>query len=222
MVLEKNPKTRLIAKHLLRLEDKIDGKPFAGMTRAREISNYSCGSATMEMLLSYVGVKTTQTKLIKSIRAQNKIKLYGLDVNDLAKITKIAGKKELVFWRKHHATINDLVLAINKFKYPVGVEWQGDFYEDEDEYKGHYAVVTKIVKKSGFLRMSDPYFNTFFGYKDLDRKYKISDFVKMWWDTNEIRISNSKKTKLVKDTKVMFVVTKKGDSWPKKLGMRRV
>jgi len=67
MVLEKNPRTRLIAKHLLRLEDKIDGKPFAGMTRAREISNYSCGSATMEMLLSYVGIKTTQTKAFKQI-----------------------------------------------------------------------------------------------------------------------------------------------------------
>ena len=30
-------------------------------------------------------------------------------------------------------SISDLDLAVNKYKFPVGVEWQGVFYENEDE-----------------------------------------------------------------------------------------
>jgi hypothetical protein len=222
MVLEKNPKTRPIAKKLLRLEDRVGGKPFATMKRVKEISNYSCGPATLEMLLSFVGVKAVQTRLIKSIRAQNKVKLYGLGINDMAKAVSIAGKKKLTFWKKQKAGISEIYLIIEKYKYPVGVEWQGDFYENEDEDKGHYGVVTKIDRKAGFLRIADPYFNSSFHYEDLDRKYEISAFVKKWWDVNEIKISGTSRTRSVKDTRMMFVVTPRGESWPKKLGMVKV
>jgi hypothetical protein len=222
MVLEKNPKTRPIAKKLLRLEDRVGGKPFVAMKRVKEISNYSCGPATLEMLLSFVGVKAVQTRLIKSIRAQNKVKLYGLDINDMAKAVSITGKKKFTFWKKQKASINDIYLIIEKNKYPVGVEWQGDFFENEDEDKGHYGVVTKIDKKAGFLRIADPYFNSSFHYGDLDRKYDISAFVKKWWDVNEVKISGTSRTRSVKDTRMMFVITPKGESWPRKLGMVKV
>lgn len=222
MYLEKNRKTRGIAKKLLQLEDKVKGKPFPEMTRSKEISNYSCGPATLEMLLSFVRVKASQSSLTRSIRAQNKIRAYGLSIMDLAKAVSIAGKKKLTFWRKHHASINDIRLAIDKYKWPVGVEWRGDFYENEDEDPGHYSVVTKVDKKAGFVRMADPYFNSYFHYNDLDRKYKISDFVKKWWDTNEIKISGIAKRRVVKDTRVMFVITPKKETWPKKVGMTKV
>lgn len=221
MVLEKNPRTRPIAKHLLHLEDKVKGKPFASMTRVKELTNYNCGPATLEMLLSFVGVKTSQTSLIRSIRAQNKIKLFGIDVSDLGKAVRIAGKKKLSFWKKSHAAVNDISLAVHKYKYPVGVEWLGEFYENEDEDPGHYSVVTKIDKKAGYLRIADPYFNSFFHYENLDRKLEISDFVKKWWDVNEIKVSGQTKRRKVKDTRVMFVITPKGESWPKKLGMTK-
>jgi hypothetical protein len=221
MVLEKNPRTRPIAMKLLRLEDKIKGKPFASMSRVREISNYSCGPAALTMLLSFVGCKVSQRGLIKSIRVQNKIKLYGITIKDMATATRIFGKKKLVFWKKEGAKANDIFLAIHKFNYPVGVEWQGDFYEEEDEDAGHYAVVTRLDRESGYLRMSDPYFNNFFHYGDLDRKYEVSEFVKKWWDTNEIKVAGTSKRRLIKDTRMMFVVTPKGDSWPKKLGMKK-
>lgn len=222
MNLEKNPKIRHIAKKLLQLEDKFRGRPFPAMARVKEISNYSCGPATLEMLLSFVGYKVSQTKIIKSIRAQARIKLYGITVDDMAKAVKAAGKKELVLWKKHKASINDIAKIIDKFSYPVGVEWQGDFYENQDEDLGHYAVATKVNKKAGYLRMADPYFNSFFGYKDLDRKYKIADFVKEWWDTNEIKVTGTSKRRAIRDDRVIFVVTPKGDSWPKKVGMTRV
>jgi hypothetical protein len=222
MVLEKNPKTRPIAKRLLRLEDKVKGRPFASMIRVREISNYSCGPATLEMLLSFVGCKFSQTSMIRSLRAQNTIKIYGITVGDMAKIVKIVGKGKLVFWRKHRASINNISLAIDKFKCPVGVEWQGDFYENQDEDLGHYGVVTRVNKEAGYMRIADPYFNSFFNYHDLDRKYKIYDFVKIWWDFNEIKVVGISKRRKIKDTRVMFLITPKGESWPRKLGMVKV
>lgn len=222
MYLEKNPRTRQLAIKLLRLEDKLGGKPFPGMARVKEISNYACGPATLVMLLSFVGVKASQTGITRSIRATQKIKRYGIDINDLAKAVRIAGKKKVSFWRKQKANVSDLKLVIEKYKFPAGVEWQGEFYENTDEDNGHYCVVTKVDKKAGTLRLADPYFNSYFHYGNIDRKFKIPEFVKKWWDTNEVRVAGTSKMRTMKDVRVMFVVTPKGVSWPKKLGMVRV
>lgn len=221
MNFEKNPTTRELLKKLLILEDKVLGRNFPEMKRTSQISIYACGPATLEMLFSFVGLKVSQTSLIRSIRAWNKIKLFGIDVNDMNKAAKIASKGKFVFWRKQKGKISDLDLAINKYKCPVGIEWQGVFYEQEDEDSGHYGVVTKINKKAGYLRIADPYFNGFFGYNDIDRKFRISDFIPKWWDTNEIKISGTSKTRTVKDIRMMFVITPKGETWPKKLGMSK-
>jgi len=221
MHLEKNPKTRPMVKKLLELEDKILGKSFPQMKRTRQKSIYACGPATLEMLFSFVKIKVSQTALIRSIRVTNKIKIYGIDVNDMAKASKIAGHGDSVFWRKQNASINDLNKAINKYKYPVGVEWQGIFYENEDEDSGHYGVVTKIDSKDGYLRIADPYFNGYFNYNGVDRKLKIPEFKKKWWDTNEVKIAGRSKLRTIKDIRIMFVIAPKGDLWPKKLGMKK-
>lgn len=216
MKLEKNRKTRPFAKKLLRIADKFMGKPFPSMARVREISNYSCGPATLEMLLSFVKCRFSQRAIIKSIRVQSKIRVYGIDINDMARATRIAGKGKLAFWRKRDSRVRDIALAIDKYKFPVGIEWRGDFYENDDEDLGHYGVVTKVNKERGYLRIADPYFNSAFKYNDLDRKYDTSEFVKKWWDTNFVKGRN------LKDKKMMFVITPEGESWPKKLGMKRV
>lgn len=221
MDLEKNPSTRKLVVRLLGLEDRVNGKPMPGMARVAQKSVYACGPATLEMLFSYVGQKVSQNALIKSIRAQNRIKIYGISVGDMGKATAIVGKKKFYFWRKQKATVHDLDQIVNKYKYPVGVEWQGVFYENEDEDSGHYGVVTKVDKKGGFLRISDPYFNGFFDYKDIDRKFRISEFVKKWWDTNEVKVSGSSKLRSVKDVHALFVIVPKGEVWPKKLGLKR-
>lgn len=71
------------------------------------------------------------------------------------------------------------------------------------------------------MRIADPYFNSYFKYGDLDRKYGIKEFVKKWWDVNEIAVSGTTKRRKIKDTRMMFVIAKKGESWPKKLGMKK-
>jgi hypothetical protein len=222
MVLEKNPKTRPVLMRLLQAEDKMLGKPFPSMERTTQISIYACGPATLEMLFSFVGLKVTQTGLIRSIRAGNKIKQYGIDVKDMAKAANIKAKKKFTFWKKEHSTIVDLGKIVNKYHYPVGVEWQGVFYENEDEDSGHYGVVTKVDKKLGFLRIADPYFNGYFHFHGTDRKFKISEFKKKWWDVNEVKIAGRIKTRTIKDVRMMFLITPVGETWPKKLGMKKV
>lgn len=220
--LEKNPKTRSVLKNLLRFEDKLAGKPFPAMIRVGQISMYACGPATLAMLFSFVKLRVSQKSIVKSIRAAKKIKLYGINVYDMARAAKIVGRKNYVFWRKDFATIEDLNLAINKYKYPVGIEWQGVFYEHEDEDSGHYSVVTKINKKRGYLRIADSFFNKYLGYGGVDRRFKISEFFKKWWDTNEVKKPGTSKTKIIKDTRVMFVIVPRNEKWPVKIGMRKI
>jgi hypothetical protein len=211
MVLEKNPKTRTLARRLLELEDGLIGKPFPKMKRARQITFSHCGPAVVEDLFSFVGVKVSQTAIVRSIRADKKIKRIGVDVNDLGGAVRKLGKGKFVFWKKTNSTINTLALIVNKYQYPVGVEWQGVFYEYGDGDNGHYCVVTRVNKEGGYLRLADP----FFKFVGVDRKFSLKDFQKRWWDVNVV----GKKT--VTDKKMLFIITPTGTAWPKKLGMKK-
>jgi hypothetical protein len=211
MVLEKNPKTRRLAKRLLQLEDKIVGKPFPKMKRAKQVTSSHCGPAVVEALFSFLGVSVSQASIVKSIRADKKIKRVGLNVDDLALSVKKLGKGKFTFWKKAGSTITNLSVLVNKYQYPVGVEWQGVFYEYADGDNGHYCVVTRVNKEGGYLRLADP----FYKFVGVDRKFTLKDFEKRWWDVNVI----GKKT--VKDKKMMFIITPKGTTWPRKLGMKR-
>mgnify|MGYP000271131883 CR=1 FL=1 len=195
---------------LLKLKDRVLGVPFSKMRRDRQISSSHCGPAVLSTLFSFLDVYVSQRKITNSLRVKNKIKKYGVTVPELAKAAKIYGKKnDLLFWKKSKSTISNLDLIVNKYGYPVGVEWQGVFYEDEDEDNGHYSVVTAINKKLGSIRLFDPYYK----FADTDRKFKIKDFVRRWWDTNLI------KGRTIRDERMMFVITPNGVDFPKKLGM---
>ncbi len=211
MVLEKNPKTRRLAKRLLELEDRVVGKPFPKMKRAKQVTSSHCGPAVVEALFSFLGQKVSQALIVKSIRADKKIKKIGLNIDDLRSSVKKLGKGKFTFWNKTGSTISNLSLIVNKYQYPVGVEWQGVFYEYADGDNGHYCVVTRVNKEGGYLRLADP----FFKFAGVDRKFKIKNFAKRWWDVNIIG------RKTVKDRRMMFVITPKSDTWPKKLGMKK-
>jgi len=211
MLLEKNPKTRLIVRRLLELEDRISGLAFPQMKRAKQLTVDYCGPAVLVALYSFLAVYTSQRRIVTSLRARNKIKEYGLSTKDMARASRIIGKGAFSFWKKSNGKISDLDIIVNKYKWPVGVEWWGLFYEFEDEDSGHYGVVTKVDKKSGFLRLAD----FFWAFAGVDRKLKIKDFVGRWWDENEI------KGRVFRDNRVMFVITPKGETWPRKLGMKK-
>lgn len=211
MLLEKNPKTRSIYQKLLQLEDAVLGPAFPTLKRISQSTIDFCGPAVLTEYFSFLGVNTSQRRIVKSLRVQNKIKDYGLSIKDLARAAKIIGKGEFIFWKKGKASVGDLDKIVNKYKWPVGVEWWGVFYEHEDEDSGHFGIITRIDKKSGYLRIAD----SFWEFAGVDRKFKIKDFVKRWWDENDI------KGRVVKDVRMMFVITPKGTSWPLRLGMKR-
>lgn len=215
MVLEKHPITRPIARKLLALSDKLTGTSFPGMVRPKQVDIYSCGPAVISSLYSFLGVKISQRSIITSLRVKEKIKRYGLSMRDMARAVQIVGKGAFVFWKKTGGKISDLDTVINKCKFPVGVEWQGVFYEYADEDDGHFAIVTKIDKKSGYIRMADPYRR----FSGVDRMFKIKFFQNRWWDENEISISGTSRKRKVADYRVMFLIAPKGETWPKKLGM---
>ena len=169
------------------------------------------------MLFSFVGKFIPQKRVASCLRAEGKIKTKGLNVHDLARASLILGKKEFVFWKKTEATVSDLAMVTNRYHYPVGVEWQGVFYEDEDEDSGHYGVVTKVNLDAGYLLIADPYRK----FAGLDRKFRVSDFVKRWCDANEVTIPGTSRKNIVYDKKMMFVVTPKSLLWPRRLGMTR-
>jgi len=191
------------------MSDRISGLPFPRMLRTKQIDSYSCGPAVIIALYSNFGVKASQKGIIALLRAARKIKKYGLSLKDLARASRIVGKGAFSFWRKANGKISDLDAIVNKYKYPVAVEWQGVFYEDEDEDNGHYCIVTRVNKKAGILRLSDPYPS----FAGVDREFKIKDFMKRWWDENVVR------GRTLRDERVMFLVIPKSESWPKKLGM---
>lgn len=212
MELEKNKKTRKLLQNLLKIEDKVTGVPFSKMKRVKQITNYHCGPAVLSELFSFVGKNVSQKAIVKALRAERKIKKLGLNIYDLSKAAKILGNGEYIFWRKHKATIANVSTMVNKYKYPVGVEWQGVFYEDADEDNGHYAVVTKIDKEKDYMRIYDSYPE----FSGVDRRFKIKEFEKRWWDINRINGRN------VTDKKTIFIITPKNERWPYKLGMVRV
>lgn len=211
MELEKNPKTRKLYRKLLRVGDRVTGAAFPGMRRPKQITASHCGPAVLAALYSFLGVKISQTAVVRSLRAHKKIKTSGLSIKDLARAANALGKGKYSFWKKANAGISGLDVIVNKHKHPVGVEWQGVFYEDEDEDNGHYSVVTRVDKDAGFLRVSDPYPK----FAGVDRKFNIKFFVKRWWDVNVI------KGRKIRDERMMFVITSKEETWPKKVGMIR-
>lgn len=217
MFLEKNPITRRLYRKLLSLDDRILGRAFRKMKRVKQITVYHCGPAVIEALFSFLGVHVSQTSQVRSIRAGNRIRSYGLTVKDLAKAAKIAARGKFTFWKKANGKISDLDTIVNKYQYPVGVEWQGVFYEYEDEDSGHYGIITRIDKKTGTLRLADP----FYAFAGVDRKFRIKEFLGRWWDENDISVSGTTRKRRVVDNKVMFVITPKGETWPKKLGMTK-
>jgi len=210
MELEKNPKTRRLYRRLLKVGDHVAGQAFPGMKRVKQITIDHCGPAVLEALYSFLGFKISQRAVVRSLRAGKKIKRVGLSVKDLARGANALGKGAYSFWRKANTSISDLDAVVNKYKYPVGVEWQGVFYEFEDEDSGHYGVVTKVERGEGYLRIAD----SFHAFSGVDRKFPIKYFVKRWWDINIV------KGRRLKDIRMMFVITPKNETWPKKVGMR--
>lgn len=185
------------------------------------MSEAHCGPAVLEMLLSFLQVHISQESLARTIHAEDFIADRGLRIDELARIISLA-RPDMQFWYKDHASVQDLAALIHTFHYPVGVEWQGLFYdspeeeaeegEEEGDY-GHYSVVVDINVADDIIVIRDPYRE----FSRHDRFLSLQWFLGRWWDENEMEIHHY--TRVVRDEQMMYIITPKGTFFPKSLGM---
>jgi hypothetical protein len=77
--------------------------------------------------------------------------------------------------------------------------------------------VTFIDEKKRHITMVDPYED----FTIKDRVVSINRFVRLWWDTNNFYHQKTKKLKIIKDTRMLFVITPKEVIFPEKLKMKK-
>lgn len=186
------------------------------MKRVCQKSTSHCGPAVLEMLCSYLGVYIDQDLFVEAMGLGHKLEDYGMTVTEMGQaVNKLA--PQLTFWSKQKATLSELSDLIRNYGFPVGVEWQGVFYEDTDEDNGHYSVVTHIDTVNNIITLSDP-FKRFAG---VDRQFHILEFQNRWWDENEIYNPQEGTRNFTREEQMMFVVTPKDSIFPESLGMVR-
>jgi hypothetical protein len=185
------------------------------------------------MLLSNLGVEVTQEAVAEAGGAGSRLELHGMRVDQLATaVCQLAPTAQ--FWYKRRAALDELIVLITEHLYPVGVEWQGIFDDDHDTEKagdeeddeddedeeddyGHYSVITHIDQEKQELIIVDPYKI----FAERDHIMGFTEFVERWWDTNEITSAKTGRTRYVKDTRMMFIITPNDTLFPRSLGMKR-
>ncbi|MCJ7805647.1 cysteine peptidase family C39 domain-containing protein [Patescibacteria group bacterium] len=189
---------------------------FPTMRRVRQKTSSHCAPAVLEMLASYVGKDVDQDAFVEAAEATEKLRVYGMTVDEMGRaVTRLV--PDVQFWYKHHGTLSELTEIVRIHKYPVGIEWQGVFYEDADEDNGHYSIVTHIDTVNNIIVLADPYKR----FAGSDRSFHVLEFEERWWDENEIIDTWSRKHNIVRDEHTMFIITPKDVFFPEYLGMYR-
>lgn len=194
-----------------------DPKRFSRLRWIQQITENHCGPAVTQMLLENIGVNVTQEAITEAAGATYTIETHGTRVDQLAKaVHELAPHAKL--WHKEKASFEDLEYVLNEKRYPVGVEWQG-LFEDEDnddEDNGHYSIVANIDKAKDELIIVDPYKD----FVEQNRIIKISLFEKRWWDYNEVKDLETGEKTFKKDEQLFFVVAPLDVSFPETLQMQ--
>lgn len=193
------------------------------INRVTQITDDHCGPAVLQMLLEAIGVSRTQEEITMAADAQDTIKDTGVTIDQLGRAnTLIAPQTQ--FWYKYHATLDDLRYLLER-GFPVGVEWQGLFYDTEEEEAadrdeesdfGHYSVVSHLDEELDQLIIIDP-------YKDFVDRNRIVDFdffTRRWWDVNDIKDPETRQIRTIKDEHVLFFVAPKGTFFPREYGFK--
>jgi ABC-type bacteriocin/lantibiotic exporter with double-glycine peptidase domain len=193
-------------------------RKFSRLRRIEQISESHCGPAVIQMLLENIGVTASQEAITEAAGTTATIDEHGTRVDQLAQAVRTLAPGARL-WCKEKASLADVRYVLDEQKYPVGVEWQGLFDDDEDEFDddyGHYSVISHIDLAKGELIVVDPYKD----FADQDRILKISVFQKRWWDDNEVKNPRTGKTAYKRDEQLFFVVAPVDEAFPAELGMQ--
>lgn len=191
---------------------------FSRLRRIQQISENHCGPAVIQMLLENIGVEASQEQITVAAGAVGTIAEHGTRIDQLAQAVRALAPGAR-FWYREKATLDHLQYVLDECKYPVGVEWQGLFDDDPDEFDpdyGHYSVISRIDSAKGELIVVDPYKD----FADQDRILSMRVFEKRWWDYNEIKDPRTGKKTFKKDEQLFFVVAPLSVAFPAELQMR--
>lgn len=184
-----------------------------------QITESHCGPAVMEMLLHGIHISCDQELIAKAANAETSIEAEGTRIDQLGLATHRVAP-EAQFWYKFHSSIEDIEYLLDQ-GFAVGVEWQGLFYDTEEEEPdknyGHYAIVTQINRQNGSVIIVDPYKD----FAGQDRMFPITMFVRRWWDTNDILDPKTGKKKVIEDHRALFFVTPKNTHLPEEMGFKK-
>lgn len=186
------------------------------MTRIRQRSDSHCGPAVVVMLASYLGIPLKQHSIVLAAHAEKKYIKNGMTVSELCRGV-LNLRNDISFWTKKDSSIAELDLIINRYKFPVGVEWQGEFGEYADEDNGHYSVATYLDIPSDTIMLSDPFY--YFAFTD--RTFRIGEFDRRWWDVNDITDYEGSVLNRETDTRTLFVMTPGIFMFPEAMGLRK-
>lgn len=205
--------------------------------RFKQISESHCGPAVIQMLLSSEGIEVTQEDIAEAGGASRLIELNGMRVDQLAlAVSRLA--PQVMFYYKDHTPLADLIQVVNHYRYPVGVEWQGQFEdeaeaydepqavvaieqellpdsESDDEDYGHYSLVVHADRRKKQLIIADPYKD----YFNQARIFRFDEFEARWYDYNEVPDPLTGQPALVEDYHMMFLVARRTTLFPRRLGM---
>lgn len=190
-----------------------------------QISESHCGAAVLQMLLESLGVITDQVTITKNAGAEQTVEKVGIPPRKLAQAVKNIAK-DLLFWFKNDATPQDIVFVLNH-NHPVGVDWQGLFYNDENDEDperllvgdyGHYSIVSEIDIQNNKIVISDPYPD----FARQDRVIPLDKFISRWFDYEVDPAATNPMQLGPKHTKTIFVVTQKENEFPQKIGMKTI
>src|SRR5205823_3852922 len=134
-------------------------KKFSRLRRIEQISENHCGPAVIQMLLENIGVSVSQETITSAAGATDTIAEHGTRIDQLAEAVRTLAPGARL-WCREKASLSDVAYVLDQQKYPVGVEWQGLFDENEDEFDddyGHYSVISHVDTAKGELIVVDPY-----------------------------------------------------------------
>jgi ABC-type bacteriocin/lantibiotic exporter with double-glycine peptidase domain len=195
----------------------VPSKSFSRLRRIEQISENHCGPAVIQMLLENIGVTVSQETITAAAGATDTIAENGTRVDQLARAVRALAPGARL-WCKEKAALEDVVRVLDEQKYPVGVEWQGLFGENEDEFDddyGHYSVISHVDLAKGELIVVDPYKD----FADQDRILTVRVFLKRWWDDNVFKDPQTGVTTYKRDERLFFVVAPLDVAFPAELHM---
>lgn len=189
-----------------------------------QISESHCAAAVLQMLLETRGVTTSQEMIAAVAGVEDSIEEHGMRLDQIATASNLIAP-HLIFWYKFYASKEDLKFLL-KQDIPVGVEWQGLFYdtveEEEEEGKadadyGHYSIVTFFDEDYGDVIIVDPYKD----FVDQQRIFDVETFMERWWDTNEVLNPHTGRPEIIEDKRLLFFVTTAEDWIPREMGFKQ-